>query len=363
MENVEFEEITDRKGLAVVCKTNGSQPIEGKDRIEFLKIEGWTSVVQKGMFSEGELVLVIRYDSLVPPMKCLEFLGESNKNSKGAYRIKSRRFTTSTGPVYSQVVVLSEKDLKSEGFDIPFVEGDDWTDRLGIVKYVAPQNDPGFVHMKKIADFPTHLLGKTDETNIQGMKRLLNDIGALPYSITLKCDGSSFTAFLDPLESNSLTVCSRNCILLEDEENAYWKLAKRCNLKGVLKELLNDDLPKRYALQGEMCGPKIQKNKLNLTEDRLFIFNVVDLDSRKRIPFDEQISLCRRFALDHVPMVEKGECFSRTLEELLAIAVALRYPGTKNSVEGLVLRPKIDIYSPSIHRSLSCKIMNPEYVL
>ena len=56
-------------------------------------------------------------------------------------------------------------------------------------------------------------------------------------------------------------VCSRNLELKETDDNVYWEIARRYELK---EKLLGSDmicLPKNVCIQGEIIGPKIQKNK------------------------------------------------------------------------------------------------------
>lgn len=74
--------------------------------------------------------------------------------------------------------------------------------------------------------------------------------------MTEKLDGTSTTYVWF---SGEFYVAGRN-FFLTDKDNAYAKFAEGCGLKPKM-QLLGRDL----AIQGELCGPKIQKNRLGLT--------------------------------------------------------------------------------------------------
>src|SRR5581483_8895098 len=118
-------------------------------------------------------------------------------------------------------------------------------------------------------------------------------------------------------------------------------------------------LDKNYAIQGELCGPKIQNNPMGLTENKFFVFNIIDLNTRERINIKEQMAFCDRHGLDHVPIVELGDCFDYTLEALLPRVAQHKYPNTKKPIEGYVIRPQCHEWNEKLEEPLSCKLMNP----
>ena len=52
--------------LASIQRITKLFPIEGADRIEGAEILGWTCVVNKGEFKEGDLCIYIEVDSWIP---------------------------------------------------------------------------------------------------------------------------------------------------------------------------------------------------------------------------------------------------------------------------------------------------------
>jgi hypothetical protein len=63
-----------------------------------------------------------------------------------------------------------------------------------------------------------------------------------------------------------------------------------------------------------------------------------------------------------VPIVEEGEAFDYTLEQLLEISKG-KYEGTNNHREGIVIRPKVNMYSDKLKGPLSFKCINNDYLL
>lgn len=349
--DIEAEEIIDRKNLAVIAKINSLEPIPGKDRIEFAKIEGWTAVVQKPLHQVGDLVLIVRYDSIVPNIPMFGFMEQFK------FRVKVKKFNGNDGSVYSQVIVIPLSMVKEHLGEQIFEEGQDLTDALGVKKYI-PQKISGqgsaFGKMRRKGFFPTHLVSKTDEINGCSKVRLLEELKGKPYVITVKCDGSSFTAVQKDLD---LLICSRNNALIEDTDNAFWQQAIRYNLKEIISEK-NPSI----ALQGELCGPKIQENKMQLSENDLYIFNVYDLSTgqRRMMDFYSAKQFCEENNLKQVPVVEVGNSFDYTIDQLIAMAAILKYVNG-GKAEGIVVRPVTPTYSPYLKDFLSFKVLNPVY--
>ena len=100
------------------------------------------------------------------------------------------------------------------------------------------------------------------------------------------------------------------------------------------------------AIQGEICGPKIQKNPLKLDEPMLYVFNVIDLKTRQRGP--------RVPGIPTVFHVESGDAFPYdTIEKLLSLSDGF-YPGTKTPREGIVVTGE---------GGISFKVISNKYLL
>ena len=71
--------------------------------------------------------------------------------------------------------------------------------------------------------------------------------------------------------------------------------------------------------------------------------------------------ICKELDITTVPIVEEGEVFNYTEEELLEKADGL-YPSGKRR-EGIVVRPQKEIYSETLSGRLSFKVINNKYLL
>jgi len=194
---------------------------------------------------------------------------------------------------------------------------------------------------------------KTDETRVQSALKVLHEMSGLPYHAVLKCDGSSGT-FL--MHEGVFSACSRNYMLKEDQDNVFWGVARKYGLPEIMAQ--NSTL----ALQGEVVGPGIQKNRLGLQHHELRAFDLYDQSARKYLTRAELEEFCLKYSIPVAPVIEEGESFNHTLESLLALAEG-KYDGTSNEREGLVVRPKNWTFSSKLRGRMSIKVISNRYLL
>ncbi len=110
-----------------------------------------------------------------------------------------------------------------------------------------------------------------------------------------------------------------------------------------------------YAIQGELCGPSIQKNLLGLKQRVLFVFNVIEVRSRKHLGLAEATAVCEKLGLPRVEFIRAGDSFDiPTIKELLVLSEG-KYPKTTNEREGIVVR--------SADRKISFKVISNKYLI
>jgi RNA ligase (TIGR02306 family) len=312
--------------------------IPGADRIEKAQVMGWEVVVRKGEFQEKDLCVFLEVDSLLDPNASWAKFMESKK-----FRVKTIRLRG----VLSQGLALPMSILPEGNYEI----GDEVTRRLNVKKYEAPLHDGGASMGMSKGNFP-HFVPKTDENRLQSCIKVIHELKNHPYYITLKCDGTSAT-FSD--SEDGFLACSRNWAKKEDGENIYWKMAEKYSLLDKLTRT-------PFAVQGEICGPKIQRNPLGLKELDLFVFTIYNTETKKRLTFQDTVDFCRKFNLKMVPVIEIGDEFNYTLEQLLDLARG-KYKGTNNNREGIVIRSQEFLYSEKLRGPTSFKVINNEYLL
>lgn len=339
-----------KRKLASVQRVLEVVPIAGADAIEAVRINGWQCVVKKGTFGVGDRGVFFEIDAIPPDLAPMRFLwtAKGAEPAEGARPPKFRIRTMKLRGCLSQglLVTLAELDLPA---DLP--DGDDLTERLGVGKYEPPVPMGGD---DLRCAFPS-CVPKTDEMRVQSSPEVLDELRGLAYVATLKCDGTSATFLVDPFDG-TFHACGRNWSITEGN-NSYWAVARRYDLEAKLRARGG-----RYALQGEVCGPGIQKNPLGLAALGLYVFSVYDLVAARFLSDQEMRSLAAEMDLDAVPVVEEGEAFAHDQEALLALADGV-YPGTKNPREGIVIRPRAEVFSRALNGRLSFKAISNRYLL
>ena len=240
--------------LASVQRALEILPIEGADAIELVRINGWQCVTKKGEFGVGDLGVFLEIDAIPPDTPAFNFLWTAKDGATSEQPDKFRIRTMKLRGALSQGLFLP---LSS--FDLGEVAaGDDVTARLGVFKYEPPLPTAG----GDIGGVFPGFIPKTDEIRVQSAPEVIAELWALPYAITLKYDGTSATYCVDPRDGE-FRACGRNYAISEGE-NFYWRIARHYDLPAKLAAHPN------LAIQGEICGPGIQKNRLELKQIALF---------------------------------------------------------------------------------------------
>jgi RNA ligase (TIGR02306 family) len=251
--------MTERK-LATIRKIAAIEPIEGADAIEVAVVDGWKVVVKKGEFAVDSLAVYLEIDSWVPT-ELAPFLTKAGHFPKVFEGVEGERLrTVKLRGQISQGLLLPIKSINafktlSSGEDDSFDLCPDFdvTERLGIIKWERPMNAQ-LAGMAR-GNFPA-LVPKTDQPRLQNEFKNLTKELEHSWSVTEKLDGSSCTFYLD--NGGVFHVCSRNLDLKEDDNNSFWKVAKKFNIEDIMRRNFMLGL----AIQGEMIGEGIQGNQL-----------------------------------------------------------------------------------------------------
>lgn len=322
--------------LASIRKIAAIRPIPEADAIECVTVDGWEVVTKKGEHQVGDLVIYLEIDSWVPN-RLAPFL------SKGK---EPREFNTVKG---ERLRTVKLRGQISQGLILPYAtlgriaaEGEDVSEELGIQKWERPIN-PQLAGLAK-GNFPS-FIPKTDQERIQNCKHVLEDREER-YEVTIKLDGSSFTAYH---RDGEVGVCSRNLELKETENNAFWRVARKY---GVLELLAQEG---NYAIQGELIGPGIQGNQEKLDDIDMYVFDVFSIDTQSYLNAWDRYTLVEKLKLKHVPILGHNE---QAPEDLQA---ALKY------AEGTSLNPAVNregvVFKSTRNPSLSFKAISNSWLL
>ena len=380
--------INDKRALAYVVAIDEIKPIEGYDRVEYARTNGWWVIVSKN-------------DNLQVGDKCVYFEVDSKVNAaderfafleKRNYKIKTQKMCK----VISQGLLMpislfpeiGDTDINTDVTDIlkvTYSVEEDNARKNGDpnAKYKAMASRHQKIFKKpwarwmmrrtwgrkimffffgrkkdKPRGFP-NFVSKTDEERVENQPWRIGD--GKTYLCTEKLDGTSCTYALERKGRKKFEfyVCSRN-VRQQDEKqecyhdhNIYWDLAFKYDIEKHLKDFLNE-FPnlKWVCIQGEGVG-SVQGNPLKLTEDDLYIFNFKD-SLLGRWPSSDGKMQIEEWGMKWVPILGEVQ-MPDTMEELKQLATGRSVVNPDVMREGLVYR--------SLDGSDSFKNVSREYLL
>jgi RNA ligase (TIGR02306 family) len=344
-----FKIIEMERKLATIRKISELRPIEGADKIELAIVDGWQVVVAKDVEHKvGNKIVYCEIDSFLPIREEFEFLRKSSYKKMGdqeGFRLKTIKLR---GQV-SQGLILPISVLNPPDTNIyvePF-EGLDVTEMLDIVKYEPPI--PAELAGKVKGQFPS-FLQKTDEERVQNIAveySALSFQSKHQFYVTEKLDGSSATYYV---KDGEFGVCSRNLELLETEGNSFWKVAREMDLENKMKSL-----GRNIALQGELIGEGIQKNRYKIKGQTVRFFNAFDIDNHKRLSIYDLINVVEDIMdLNCVPYLLHFS-LPDTVEDMIKYAEDKSQLNSSTEREGVVVR--------SMDGTISFKAISNKFLL
>lgn len=322
------------KNASIEILTN-IRPHPNADRLEIATVLGWQCIVKRGEFRPGDRVVFVAPDTILPKADWSQFLA-SKSNPERPIRLRTAKLRGE----FSQGLVLPTSVLPEASRD--WHEGADAGAELGVKKY--EKEIPACLSGVARAAFPQHLAPRTDEDNWQSVPDQTAKVIAGYCTATRKLDGSSGTVIV---ENGVIThVCSRKLDLEESEGNAFWRVARQLtNLAGHT-----------FVLQGELMGPGIQGNQLELSEPRLYAYQL-NSPGFGWFTHADMADFCAGIGCSAVPREFEGANFTTEFLQGYADALELR-PGVP--AEGIVVRPVFPV-SMGNGRPLGVKFINRNY--
>ena len=359
--------------LAYAVKIDEIRPIEGYDKVEYARVNGWWVIVRKDQFKVGDYAIYIEVDSKVPSTEpAFEFL------EKRDYKVKTLKMCK----VISQGLLMSFEDfpnLFEKDGDLWFFKDNDGviavntflTKKLNIIYSVADDNNRKgkgpdkyarmaarhqklFKNNKLVKWLYKRLWGKkllflflgkkkdkrgwpawvkkTDEERCQNLPQLFPG-DATKWIVTEKIDGSSttFTMRRRHFRKFDFYVCSRNVCFDTPEKaekcfydtNVYLEMAAKYNVENVLRKILEKDKNLNFVtIQAETYGEGIQKRTYSLKGHNMMVFNLIfgNKDgSVKRFNPIEMVHFLTEYNLPCVPVLDTIT-LPATCEEMLSYA-------------------------------------------
>ena len=340
--------------LASIQRIWKIEPIEGADRIELAHVLGWQCVVNKGQFREMDLAVYFEVDSFLPIAPEFEFLRASSYRKTDimgeGFRLRTMKFR---GQI-SQGLLLPVSAFPAIPADAEL--GTDVTEILGVKKWEIEERITTGGTM--IGTLP-YDIPHTDETRVQAEPDLIQAFAGLEYYISTKMDGSSHSVGID---ETGFHVTGHNYEYKDDGNSPFYELVKSMDLQAKMEAFAAANNLSTFTIQGELCAPGIQKNRLKLTKPAWYVFTI--RENGKRVGLTRMLEICEKLQLESVPIEEIGTDLPTkypTVEDLLERADGNYPKGGKK--EGIVIRPTEPVYCELISGALSMKVVNNKYLL
>ena len=280
--------------LASIQRIWKIEPIEGADRIELAHVLGWQCVVNKGQFQPMDVGVYFEIDSFLPIREEFEFMRSSSYKKSDilgeGFKLRTMRFR---GQI-SQGLLLPVDQFPEipEGSTV----GDDVTDFLGVRKWEIEERATtgGTVIGTLPRDIP-----HTDETRVQEEPELINAFAGLEYYISTKIDGSSHSIGID---EDGFHVTGHNYEYKDDGSSSFYELVKTRHYKETVESFVQKEGLQTLTIQGELCAPGIQRNRLRLTKPEWYVFTI--RENGKRVGLNRMLEICKMLDFAHVPIEE-----------------------------------------------------------
>lgn len=287
--------------LASIRRIDSVRNHPNADALELVTIDGWECVSKIGQFKEGDLAVYFEIGSFLPVRPEFEFLRRScyrKMDSYEGFRIKTVKLR---GEVSQGLLIPIEELFPYDENTVVLSEGDDVTEILGVVKYEAPEprtKGGGLITGTARGSFPD-FIPKTDQERLQNLYKKYSELFKHDsFEVTLKLDGSSMTIYCryneESGEVEDKGICSRNNNLkIDDLEEIKSHFLKVGLEKGLLDSLVEFcTINKRsLALQGELMGPGVQKNREKLLDHYFYIYDIFDIDTQKYLDSESRYDI------------------------------------------------------------------------
>lgn len=318
------------------------------------QIDGWVCLVPRGSFKPGELVLYLEIDAFIPAAD--ERFGKQmpliTLSGQLGHRVKTRRLGSGADSVLVQGLVYPLERFPEINADLQIVREametvqtpdqvmnsillalyrkENWAEKLGILKWneTKQTNKAAQQQDLRVGKIPSHLFPKTDISRLEDCPNLFikSKYKSLEYQESVKMDGASMTVYfvskesrlfrqlnaipdtaeVGPhmeLENGRFGVCSKNVDMHELNKNdpmGYWETALRLDLPAKMARL-----GQNIAIQGELCGHNINKNRERIPGDKpeFFVFSIYHIETRKFIHPRKVVLMAEELKLKHVPVV------------------------------------------------------------
>jgi hypothetical protein len=377
--------INDKRALAYVVTIDEIKPIEGYDRVEYARTNGWWVIISKNdNLHVGDKCVYFEVDSkvnaedarfaflekrdykiktqkmckvisqgLLMPLSLFPEIGDADVNTDVTEKLK---VTYAVEEDNARKANKVNKDKKYQSmaarhaklFKKPFFRWmmrRKWGRKLLFMIFGKKKDNP--------RGWPTHFpyIHKTDEERCENLVNVVLGYKN-PLIVTEKLDGTSTTFILERKGRNKFEfyVLSRNVRQADENQktyhdhNIYWDMAFKYDVENKMREYLekNPDCP-YVCIQGESVGT-VQGNPLKLAEDDFYCFNFID-GRAGRVDSVTGKDIVATWGIKWVPILDTNYMMPTDMEEFKQFATAKSVVNPKVMREGIVLRDPTNDFS------------------
>ena len=348
--------------IVEVCRVDKSFKHPNADKLSIIEVKGWNCIVGLDQYKEGDMVVFVPPDCVIPPNLIEKYNLEYLKSNGKTSTVKLRGYISS-----GLILDLPEGKYKL---------GDDLSDKLGITKWLPPEpkySTRGAFQTSKKKLNP-YFDKYTDIENIKNFKDVFKDGDHV--SISEKTHGSnaryanleiSINKKLPFIElvsnlfqkyilkhthqfvygSHNIQITKRNGGKSYYGEDVWGKVAEKYNLAKVI--------PEDFIVYGEIYGQGIQDLTYGLKGVDLLVFDIKY--KGEYLPWLQVVNFCNKWNLKTVPEIYAGpyknELLDFTTGKSLICPTQMR--------EGIVIKTSSEESDPRIGRKI-LKSISAEYL-
>jgi RNA ligase (TIGR02306 family) len=289
------------------------------DKLEIACIGAWETCVKKDVFTQGDLVVFIPPDAILPKalhemLGITNYLGDMPKSSEEAEQGKKRVRATRLRGVRSFGTLMTTDDIleyigiktgipatwEDNGKDLQ--EGSDWAEVLDITKYTPPEKvyagdqEPNHAMFHKYTD----------------IERYQNYPDVIPVGekvvITEKIHGTNCRVGV-VMTDEGLTwmggshTVRRKRLDTKGNVSLYWKPLEQAHLREMIEDMQDDQSAVAVLVFGEIYGPGIQDMQYNGKVG----FRVFDISvNGEYLDWSDVVYTCGIYGVETVPELYVG---------------------------------------------------------
>jgi RNA ligase (TIGR02306 family) len=356
--------------IVEVCRIDSVLPHHNAEKLDLALIKGWQTVIGKGSFKAGDLVVYIPINAIVPP-EISDKYNFTKYLSNG--RVKAARLRGE--PSYG---VLIPNDWK-------FAEGEEVSEKLGIKKWTPevracgssgpgktdeePQHPlfPKYTELENLRHYPAAFADGEEVVlteKIHGSNSRIGIIDGQPFA------GSRNRRLKLPTTDAPETwlgrlfrfVTRRPKPTITDfekmKDNWWWMPWTLPNVAALLTQLGQQH--KQVVLYGEVYGANVQKGVRYGSPDKVS-FRAFDLlIDGKYLNYGKFKSTCDTYSVPTVPLLYRGP-YSLTKVKEFSQGKTMVGEGETHIREGVVVRPVIERHDPKLGR-VAMKYVSDDYL-